>query len=338
VAPHPTSQGPLARLRSRLAGLLFSAAVRLGEAGQPPDDLARLFARHLPRLTAGPHAGRYFQLWEAHGFHLTPVHYYQPIPDTRTLDPALWTRESTLCGLEMNEAGQLELLQTVFPRYRTEYEQLPAGPAGEAHSYYFNNSSFGGTDALVLYCLVRHLRPQLIVEVGAGFSTRLLAQAAAPNGPTRLVSIEPNPDAVVAGGFPGLTKLLDQPVEQVDPAVFGELQAGDVLFIDSSHVVRADGDVTHLFLEVLPRLNPGVVVHVHDIFLPGQYPRKWMLEWHLFWTEQYLLHAFLLFNHEFEVLFANAFMGARHGEVMRAVFPTSPWWGGGSFWMRRRSI
>ena len=92
-----------------------------------------------------------------------------------------------------------------------------------------------------------------------------------------------------------------------------------------------------LFLEVLPRLNPGVLVHVHDIFLPQDFPKDWMVKHRFFWTVQYLLQAFLTYNAEFEVLFANAFMGEKHKEEMRQTFPNSqPWWGGGSFWMRRR--
>jgi hypothetical protein len=119
-------------------------------------------------------------------------------------------------------------------------------------------------------------------------------------------------------------------------AFFEHIQEGDVLFIDTSHVVRTGGDVNFLFLEVLPRLNPGVIVHVHDIFLPFEYPREWILEQKRFFSEQYLLHAFLLFNSSFEVLLANSFLAHHHNEAFRRTFPNSPWWGGGSFWVRRK--
>jgi hypothetical protein len=118
--------------------------------------------------------------------------------------------------------------------------------------------------------------------------------------------------------------------------VFERLEAGDILFIDSSHVVKTGSDVNYLFLEVLPRLKPGVVIHVHDIFLPHEFPKAWVMDLHLFWTEQYLLQAFLTHNAEFEVLFANAYMGARHQTEMQRTFPRSQWWGGGSFWLRRK--
>ena len=237
----------------------------------------------------------------------------------------------------MNDSGQLELLTRTFPTFREEYDRLPLNATDRPHEYYLNNGLFGGTDALALYCMVRHFKPRLILEVGSGHSSRLCAQAAVLNGCTELVCIEPNPDPLLKLGFPGLGTLISQPVQEVGLETFDQLRDGDILFIDSSHVVACGSDVNYLFLEVLPRLKPGVIVHVHDIFLPCDYPRQWVKEQRRFWNEQYLLHAFLLFNSDYEVLQANSYLEATHPSQMRATFPHSPWWGGGSFWMRRRS-
>src|SRR5207247_5820903 len=98
------------------------------------------------------------------------------------------------------------------------------------------------------------------------------------------------------------------------------LQSGDVLFIDSSHTVKIGGDVNYLFLEVLPRLKPGVIVHVHDIFLPFEYPREWVRDDFRFWAEQYLLQAFLTFNSEFQVLMANNYLNHSYAKVLRRAF------------------
>src|SRR5262249_6684164 len=155
--------------------------------------------------------------------------------------------------------------------FRVEYEALPTAPTDDQTAFYFGNGLFGGTDALVLYCMLRHLRPRRVIEVGSGYSTRLAAQAARANGSTELVCIDPHPDEVIREGFEGLTSLITARVEEVSLDVFSELEADDVLFIDSSHVLRIGGDVAFLFLEVLPRLQPGVVVQVHDVFLPHQY-------------------------------------------------------------------
>jgi Methyltransferase domain len=184
--------------------------------------------------------------------------------------------------------------------------------------------------------MVRHFRPRRIVEIGSGFSTMVSAQAALRNGSTQLIAVEPHPSELLRKGFPGLTTLIPRKVEEVDPALFAGLGSGDILFIDSSHVVRTGGDVNFLYLELLPRLADGVVVHVHDVFLPRDYPRDWVVDKRIFWTEQYLLHAFLIFNSAFGVLYSTPFMAERHPDRVRAAFPECPWVGGGSFWMRRR--
>jgi len=124
------------------------------------------------------------------------------------------------------------------------------------------------------------------------------------------------------------------------------LQSGDILFIDSSHTVKIGGDVNYLFLEILPRLKPGVIVHVHDIFLPFEYRRDWVMDEFRFWSEQYLLQAFLSFNSEFEVVMANRYLAHKYVDNLKVAFaaladlqtgrPSSVRWGGGSFWMRRK--
>jgi hypothetical protein len=283
----------------------------------------------------------YFRLWEKRGMHVTPVHFYSPIPDTRTLPEELWEHRSQVVGIELNVKSQLALLRDAFPVFRDEYDRFPFDPTDKEYEYYFNNPQFGGTDGLVLYCAVRHFKPSLIIEVGSGFSSRVSAQAALANGDTRLICVEPYFDGterheVLRRGFPGLTSLVSEKVEDLDYAFFDQLESGDILFIDTSHVVRIGGDVTFLILEVLPRLKPGVLVHVHDIFLPFEYPRDWVHDMARFYNEQYLLQAFLAFNSEFEVVFTNHYLGRVHLDAFRATFPRSPWWGGASFWIRRK--
>ena len=185
--------------------------------------------------------------------------------------------------------------------------------------------------------MVRHFQPRLIIEVGSGFSSLILGEAAVKNNNnSALVCIEPFPVDFLQQGFPGLHSLIKKKIEDIDLEFFSQLESGDILFIDSSHTVKIGGDVNYLFLEVLPRLKPGVIVHVHDIFFPFNYPRDWVMEEFRFWTEQYLLQAFLSFNSEFEVLMANGYLAYRYMEDLKATFTSSPWWSGGSFWMRRR--
>jgi hypothetical protein len=301
------------------------------------EELSRFIATIIPHCL---HSGKFqeiFPVWERHGFHVTPVHFYQPIPDTQSLPQKLWDRPSELVGIDMNESVQLDLLRNRFPKFRDEYEQFPISPASGSHRFHLNNGLFDGTDALVAYCMIRHFRPRLIIEVGSGFSSLISGEAAAKNNSSALICIEPFPQEFLRQGFPGLHSLIEKKVEDIDVEFFSQLDSGDVLFIDSSHTVKIGGDVNYLFLEVLPRLKPGVIVHVHDIFLPFDYRRDWIMEEFRFWTEQYLLQAFLTFNSEFEVLMANSYLSHCHKDGLQATFPSLRSWGGGSFWMRRKS-
>lgn len=299
-------------------------------------EVVQFIATVMPRCLRGAKFPDTFRLCEQHGFHVTPVHFYQPIPDTRSLPETLWDRPSKLVGIDMNDAIQLDLLRNHFPKFRHEYEQFPVEPTGEPSRFHFNNGLFDGTDALVAYCMIRHFQPRFIVEVGSGFSSLVAAEAIAKNKKSALICIEPFPQDFLRQGFAGMHSLVEKRVEDIDLDFFSRLDSGDILFIDSSHTVKIGGDVNYLFLEVLPRLKLGVIVHVHDIFLPFDYRRDWVMDEFRFWTEQYLLQAFLSFNSEFEVLMANAYLRHRYMEDFKATFPKSPWWGGGSFWMRRR--
>ena len=295
-------------------------------------ELSQFIATIMPRCL---HSGKFLELfpvWEQHGFHVTPVHFYQPIPDTRELPETLWKQPSDLVGINMNDAMQLDLLRNHFTKFRDECGNFPAEPPPG------QRRPFRGVDALAAYCMVRHFQPRLIIEVGSGFSSLALGQAAAKNKNSALICIDPFPSDFLRRGFPGLQSSIEEKIQNIDLKFFSQLQSGDILFIDSSHTVKIGGDVNYLFLEVLPRLKPGVIVHVHDIFLPFEYRRDWVLDEFRFWNEQYLLQAFLTFNSEFEVLLANSYLNHYHQEDLKAAFRNLPSWAGGSFWMRRKPL
>jgi hypothetical protein len=306
----------------------------LGRWPRSPRSVRRSSETIAALVRSGAHE-RHFAKWEEMGFHVTPAQYYQPIPDTRELPEELWAKRHEMVGVDLNEAFQVHLLTEVFPRYREEYRTFAQEKGAVAHEYYNNNGFFIGADAPVLHCLVRHFKPRRVIEIGSGFSTMVAAAAARRNPATEVIAIEPYPNEMLRRGFPGLTRLVESKAEDVDISLFSSLEENDILFIDSSHVVRTGGDVNFIYLELLPRLKPGVLVHLHDIFLPAEYPREWVMDKHIFWTEQYLLHAFLAFNSAFRVLFGTAMMLERHYETMRATFPEVPWPGGASFWIQR---
>jgi predicted O-methyltransferase YrrM len=296
-------------------------------------ELSRFISAVMPLLLQSTEHRELFLNWERHGFHVTPVHFYEPIPDTQSLPETVWSQPSELVGIDMNESMQLDLLRNHFPYFRAEYEDFPAEPPPG------QRRPFRGVDALVAYCMVRHFQPRSIFEVGSGFSSLVVGHAAAKNKSSALTCIDPFPGELLRkGNIPALRSLIEKKIQDIDLEFFSQLESGDILFIDSSHTVKIGGDVNYLFLEVLPRLKAGVIVHVHDIFFPFEYRRDWMREELRFWTEQYLLQAFLTFNPEFEVLLANYYLSRYHKEQLRAAFPNLRRWIGGSFWMRRRSV
>jgi hypothetical protein len=299
-------------------------------------DLAQFIATVMPHCLDSGKFDEIFPFWQRDGFHVTPVHFYQPIPDTETLPEALWEEPSKLVGIDMNDAVQIDLVRHHFPNFRREYEQFPTQPTGEASRFYLNNGLFDGIDAVGAYCMVRYFQPRLIVEIGGGFSSLLLSEAAAKSNSSSVICIEPFPQEFLKQRFSGSRSLMEKKVQDIDLDFFSQLAPGDILFIDSSHTVKIGGDVNYLFLEVLPRLSPGVIVHVHDIFLPFEYRRDWVMGELRFWTEQYLLQAFLTFNSHFEVLMANNYLSHYYLEDLKTTFPSLASWGGGSFWMRRK--
>jgi hypothetical protein len=280
---------------------------------------------------------------------VTRADYSSPIPDTRELDRRkdFWVKESSLAGIDLNVEAQLQLLRDVFPKYRDELN-FPTDPTAHPHEFHLNNSAFSLEDACVYHCMIRHLRPGTIIEVGAGNSTLVSTRACRMNAeegfPSKVIAIEPYPRRYLKQGVPGLERLIVQKAEQMEPEFFEQLDENDILFIDSSHVFRIANDVHLLFLEVLPRLKKGVAVHVHDVFSPYHYPGETVIENRAFWSEQYLLQAFLCLNEAFEVLFANYYMCAKYGDEMHAAFPhphgylrkwNSPNEHARSFWIKR---
>jgi methyltransferase family protein len=180
-----------------------------------------------------------------------------------------------------------------------------------------------------------------MIEIGSGLST-LLAKAAldrnrAEGQDSEHICIEPYPRPWLENV--NGTRLIRQPVETIDLAFFEQLRANDVLFIDSSHVLRIGGDVQFEYLEILPRLQPGVFVHVHDIFLPFEYPLSWIRDRKWFWTEQHLVQAFLAFNSAFEVVLALSYLNAHHRDALACAAPIygeNALSGPSSLWIRRK--
>lgn len=270
------------------------------------------------------------------GMQIRSTHYYEPTYRESDL-PADTRQVRHLPGIDMNGEGQLAMLGALD--YGAELLAIPMQPGGVAQFGYRNGMCEEGV-AELLYSMVRHFRPARIVEIGSGNSTLVtrLAVAAnhavAPYAPSH-VCIEPYEMPWLEST--GVT-VVRKRVEHVDPALFLALQAGDLLFIDSSHVVRPCGDVLFELLEILPSLAPGVIVSIDDIFTPRDYPESWLRSERRLWAEQYMVEAFLSFNRDFEILCAPMWLKDHHPEELHRVCPVlarNPAKNPGALWLRR---
>lgn len=285
---------------------------------------------------------RLFDVWQRLGFHVTKNHYYEPLPDTRALKDELWLNNSSLVGIDINEKGQLDLLNEFTRKFKREYDLLPQNRTKDPHQYFIDNGEFSAVDGEILYCMIRYFKPRRIFEVGSGNSTYLSAEAVLKNKGENyrceLTVCDPYPNDVLKSGFPGFDKLITREIQDIPLLEFDKLQENDILFIDSSHVLKVGSDVRYEYNEILPRLKRGVIVHIHDIFLPAEYPKEWILKYHRFWNEQYLLQAFLAFNGNYEVLWAASYMHLNYPDKLEAYFAPykkeKSW--PASFWMRKR--
>ena len=268
-------------------------------------------------------------------------HFYSPIPDPLELEEragAIWGRaDLKVPGIDLNDAHHLHVLGALFPSFMCEYDYPETGRADERLQCFYNlNSEFGWLDSRTLFVLMRTWQPRRIIEVGSGYSSLLIADVNTRflAGRTEITCIEPFPRPFLRKSVPGIGRLIERKVQDVCLDDLCALEAGDWLFIDSSHVCKIGSDVNTLFLEVIPRLKPGVKVHVHDIFLPEDYPRAWVTELGYYWSEQYLLRALLSRSDAFRVLFGCHYAALRFpNEVSRALgLRDGRGFGGGSFW------
>lgn len=263
-----------------------------------------------------------FTTWQKYGYHVLRNHYYSPIPDTSQLTKAVFDKVSEMRGIDMRESKQLELLKNFKDRYKHEYDLFPEKPVNY-YDYFITQTSYRCVEAQMLYCFVRELKPKKMIEIGSGYSTMLSAQALRENKKEGITcdfaAIEPYPNDAIKKGFDGLSRLISEPVEKVPFSEFESLTENDILFIDSTHTVKTGGDVVYEINEILPRLNKGVYIHIHDIFMPYEYPASWYSDYR-FWAEQYMVQAFLQFNDSFEIVWASHFMHRQHSEQCAAAF------------------
>lgn len=262
-------------------------------------------------------------------------HYYEPQFDNRNPKPD-FSQDRNLPGIDWNISGQLETLERFT--FSHELSDIPHEKP-ESLRFYLKNGEFESGDAEYWYQLIRVHRPKRIYEVGSGNSTLMAMDAIRKNHhddsnyKCEHICIEPYE-------MPWLEEtgvsVIRKKVEDVELSFFSKLRENDILFIDSSHIIRPQGDVLFEYLQLLPSLNKGVIVHIHDIFSPKNYLKQWLQDEVLFWNEQYLLEAFLSHNSSWSIVGSLNHLHHNHYEKLKSVAPfLSPESEPGSFYIQK---
>jgi hypothetical protein len=255
-----------------------------------------------------------------------PGHYYSPIPDAEFVDKnaaALFsTKETSLRGIKINPSEQIELVRELL-KYAGDYQPPPDSEAAKSAKarFYTSNPFFKELDAYIYYGMLRHQQPAKIIEAGSGFTSALAVDVCERfmKRQPEFTFLDPFPERLhelFQRNYPAGICIVETPVQQAGLDQFAQLQAKDILFIDSSHVSKIGSDVNFLFFEVLPRLKNGVVIHIHDIFWPFEYPKSWLDEGRS-WNEAYLLRGLLSDSSRYRILSSSSYLATHQRDLLK---------------------
>jgi predicted O-methyltransferase YrrM len=264
-------------------------------------------------------------------------HFYSPIPaldDIRAREREIFAVPREVPGVDLNEQGQLRLLEALAAPYAAS----PYATGDGTPRYHADNPNFAPGEAAALYAMIHHLQPRRIIEVGSGFSSAVILDATDTTAdPVECTMIEPYPELLRSVMRPDDARrvtIVAKRLQEVGTAAFARLGAGDILFIDSTHVSKTDSDVSHALGRILPSLASGVVVHFHDIYYPFEYPREWVYQGRA-WNEAYALRAFLQYNTAFRIELFTSWLWHFQREALARSLPPCAEWHASSLWLRR---
>ena len=282
----------------------------------------------------------YKSIYKVHTFF--PIgHYYSPIVDPELAKKYINRAEmwaiSAFPGIKISQNDMLSLWNKFLPFMKsTPFTDDKV----EENRFFYMNGSYPYGDAIILRAFINHFRPRQIIEIGSGFSSACMLDAAehAHLTDVHLTCIEPDADRLRSVLRPKDAKtvtLMERPVQDVPLEVFSRLNPGDFLFIDSTHVLKTGSDVHYELFSILPTLKRGVIIHFHDIQFPFEYPDEWIFERNHSWNEVYALRAFLMYNQSFRVLFLNSLLACKHKSHLEATCPLFLKNPGGGLWIEK---
>ena len=269
-----------------------------------------------------------------------PGHFYSPIVDVDEARAHLARMDQApaqIPGIGIDKATMLKEWQTLLPFLSTL--RFPDTKTTSSR-YAFDNPSYSWGDGSVLSAMLRRHRPHRLIEVGSGWSSACAIDTIEQflDGKCEVTFIEPYPHLLreLVGTTLVPTRILDIPVQKVPLKTFDTLQAGDILFIDSTHILRTGSDVCCELFDILPRLSSGVIVHIHDMFWPFEYPANWIVDDNRSWNELYAVRAFLTDNANWQITFFNNYFAKVARAEIEATYPQFLKNAGGALWLQRR--
>jgi hypothetical protein len=271
-----------------------------------------------------------------------PGHFYSPIVDPTEADRHLAALEATptrgsINGINLDRAEMVRIWHILLP-FLTSVPFDDVKDASRLH-YCFDNPHYSWGDGSILHAFIRHFRPKRLIEIGSGWSSACALDTVEQYlcNDCELIFIEPHPALLLdlLKEAAARVRILDTPVQQVPLSLFEQLRAGDIVFIDSTHVLRTGSDVCFELFEILPRLGSGVVVHFHDMFWPFEYPRLWSVEENRSWNELYAVRAYLLQNYTWRIIFFNDYFAKLERPLIEATYPRFLRNTGGALWLQR---
>ncbi len=266
------------------------------------------------------------------GVSVVPSDFYSEVPTIRDLERSFESDRVTGFDYVFDDAHILQTLHRLTS-YSEEFDP-PVNDDGSGR-FYWKNSQYSASDAMSYYCMIRHHKPKTIVEIGSRFSTLVASAAVQKNGFGDIICIEPFPRAFL-NKVPGVREIIAKSVQSLAPSFFNDhIGNHDFLFIDSTHTVKHDSDCVHIYLRVLPLINSNIIVHAHDIYFPRTLSLRMLRDHQIFWTEQYLLYAYLIDNRRTTVSFSTAYSSSKHRQDLNNLMCGRFSGGGGSIWFEQ---
>lgn len=276
---------------------------------------------------------------QEHKVNIVPANFYSDIPLVDEIENSFEYRldNDDLYNFGLFESDRMKAFMSEISVYASEFSPPLESPSCDAHQFFWKNPAFSYSDAMAYYCIIRHFRPNRIIEIGSGYSTIVANQALDKNETGTLILIEPFPKEFLYK-LSRIEKIFTSFVQDISVDDFMVLlESSDMLFIDSTHTVKIGSDCLYIYLVLMPRIQKDIIIHSHDIHLPFGMPKKPALEKHIYWTEQYLLFAYLLDNPRAKVLFGSAYSHRKLPEESREMMGGKYQSGGGSIWYRLKS-